>query len=287
MNPTIIHSDIFTLYTLWVFSFIGIIVGSYALVRLSTINRLKTQFLADNFWIIILFAIISARLTFIALNFNIFFQNINLDTILSIFKIWDKGFSLWGGILGGLISLRFICKKEEQDFIKWLDIIIPSILIIITFRNLGLFFDGANYGNETSLPWGVKFENPAIKYTVPIHPTQIYAFLYSGFTTLGLIIANNINKRRGLLSTLGITVFSFFYFLEQFVRGDDTLTFTLMQVRNKVTGEIAAIDIRVVQIVSLIIFIISAYLLYKVYKTEEKEDPKINSKTEKIGNHNI
>jgi len=250
MQPIIFQTQFFTLYSLWLFFAIGIVVTTYYLIHLSIKNRMKIQFLSENSWSIILVALLGARIVSVLTNFNIYFYKISFDSFFNLFAIWDKGLSIWGAIIAGLLYLHYLCQKEDQDFYKWLDVIIPSIILGLAIGHLGNFFDGAAYGRETSLPWGVNFENPSIKYAVPIHPTQIYAFIYS--LTL-FIVSTHISKpaKDGIIGLGAITVYAFFRFLEEFVRGDDIWMLG---------------NIRISQIAALIITIISATLLYKRFK---------------------
>lgn len=253
MHPILFDTKLFILHTLWVFFAIAIITASYTLIKMAIKNNLKIQFLADNAWKLILTGLIGGRILFVLSNYQSYFYEFNTDTFIRLLSFWDKGISIWGIILASLINFYLLCKKSDQNFLKWLDIIIPTIIIGLAIGHLGTFFDGINYGKETSLPWGVNFESPAIKYAVPIHPTQIYAFLYSGLIFIILFLLNETEKIRnleppGFIGILGITAYSFFRFLEEFVRGDDT---------------IEIFNMRVNQILALIIFIIAATILYR------------------------
>lgn len=226
MHPILFQSQIFILHTLWIFLTAAIIAGMITLIKLSIKNRLKIQFLSDNSFKFVLSGLLGARVFGIIANFHIYFADINLQSFLQLFKIWDLGLSAWGAILGMTIFLYFKTKNEDQSFRRWLDVIVPSVIIALAISHLGAFFDGIHYGRETGLPWGVNFENPAVKYAVPIHPTQIYAFLYSAALAGALIFLNNLKKFQenpGLLAATGLTIYSTFYFLEQFLRGDDTI----------------------------------------------------------------
>lgn len=250
MHPIIFQTQLFTIYSLWIFFAIGLMATTYCLIHLSIKHRLKIQFLSENSWSIILMSIIGARIVSIITNFNIYFYDLSIDSFFNLFAIWDKGLSIWGAIISGLAYLYYICKKEDQDFFKWLDVIIPSIILGLAIGHLGAFFDGANYGRETSLPWGVNFENPAIKYAVPIHPTQIYAFLYS--ITIFIVSLNAKHpEKEGIIGLGAITSYSLFGFLEEFVRGDDVWLL---------------LNIRISQIIAFIALVISATLLYKRIK---------------------
>ena len=252
MFPIIFSTNFFELHTLWVFFAIAVIISTIILIRLSLSNGLKVQFISANAWKIIIWGLIGARIWAIINNYNSYFSEISLQNFLRLFYFWDKGLELWGAIIAATIYLYSLCKKSEQNFWKWLDVIVPSIIAGLAIGDIGAFFDGTNYGTPSSLPWAVNFDNAAIKYSVPIHPTQIYAFLYSSiiFTALIFIGQNQKIKQMetsGLVGLIGISSFCFFHFLEEFVRGDDALMI---------------FNIRIAQIAALIATISSLIVMY-------------------------
>lgn len=260
MNPILFQTDYFVVNTFWVFITAAIIIGTIALIRLTVRHGLKVQFLSDHSGILLLWTIVGARIFGLIENYDNYLQAITNDTFLTVFFIWDKGLNLWGGLLAFLLCLYFLCKKQDHNFWKWLDVIIPAFVIAYGIGSIGAFFEGINYGNETNLPWGVNFESPAIKYTVPIHPTQIYASIYSIIIATGLILIPSIKKIRdlnfpGMIGFGGMFIFSLFRFLEEFVRGDDVWTI---------------FDIRVTQIVAGLTIIFSGIFLYISYNRHTK-----------------
>ncbi|MDA1060258.1 MAG: prolipoprotein diacylglyceryl transferase [bacterium] len=254
MKPIIFESNIFVLHTIWVFFAIAVITGTYALIKLSVKNNLKLQFLSNNSFRLILISIIGARLLAIFANYDIYFYEFSGKTFLSLFAIWDKGLSLWGGIIAFFIFLYFDCKKSEQNFWKWLDVLVPSLILALAIAHIGAFFEGINYGNPSHLPWAVNFESPAIKFAVPIHPSQIYAFLYSGAISTALYLLSQSEKvktlKEGFIGTIGISLYALLRFLEGFTRGDDTWLI---------------LGARMPQIIASIVFISSGIFLFLRY----------------------
>lgn len=257
MNPVLFETKYFAINTLWLFITTGIIVGVYVLIILAERNSLKLQFLSENSLKLILWTIIGARVFALVTNYKTYFYEFSFRTILNMFYIWDKGMDFSGAVIAFIIYFYILCKKNDQDFFKWLDILIPASLIGIAFANIGAFFDGSNYGNETSLPWGVNFESPSIKYTVPIHPTQIYAFIYTAVIAAGTILLSRTEKitkleKTGIIGFLGIMAYNIFRFLEEFLRGDDA---------------IIIFGIRLPQLIALIIAISAGIFLYLRYNS--------------------
>lgn len=268
MFPTIFQSAYFTIHSLWLFIAIATIVSTIIFTQISIKNGLKLQFLTENLLLILIAAVVGARLVAIVENWTSFFYEYSWDTFLQIFKVWDKGVSVWGGLAAAMLIFYHLCKKNDQNFLKWLDAIIPSLFIWISISAIGMFLDGITYGNETDLPWGVNFESPAIKYTVPIHPTQIYILLYSAAIAVTLILSKHHKffKENGKTAITGIAAFSFIHFLQEFLRGDDV-------------GEI--IGIRVPQIIAILVFIISLIFYFFQYNETGKalKGSKLKKKT--------
>lgn len=252
MYPILFESNYFTIHSLWLFVALALIVGTFAFIALGLKNGLKIQFLSENAFKILIFAMIGARIAAIISNWNNFFYEYSWTTFTQIFKVWDKGFSFWGGTLAGIITLFLVCKKNEQDFYKWIDSLFPAFLIGLSFAAVGMFLEGANYGIQTALPWGVNFESPAIKYTVPIHPTQIYILLFSAALAITLILTRNLKffEPTGKSAIFGMTAFSLFYFLQEFLRGDDV---------TEIFGVRLSMIIAAITFVSSLIFFIYKY----------------------------
>ncbi len=265
MFPVIFSTNFFELHTLWVFFAIALIVATIALIRLSLANGLKVQFISTNAWKIIFWGLIGARIWSIINNYSSYFSEISFSSFLRLFYFWDKGLELWGAIIAATIYFTILCKKNEQNFWKWLDVLVPATILGLAIGGIGTFFDGTNYGTPSSLPWAVNFDNSAIKFSVPIHPTQIYTFLYSSiiFTAL-LFIGQNPKvkqmEKSGLVGLIGIASFCFLHFLEEFVRGDDALTI---------------FDIRIPQIAA---FIATMGALIVIYRRFRKKRSRLHSK---------
>jgi len=259
MAPEIFQIKGFTLYTYWLFFALGIIATTYAIILLSKKNNLKIQFLSEHAFYLTGITILGARIGSILVNFNTYFYELNTKTLLSTLYIWDKGLNGWSGLLAFIIAFYFLTKKYEQNFKSWMDILIPSLLYGIALISIGAFFEGSSYGNVTTLKWGVNFESPSIKYIKPIHPTQIYAFIYSLTIAISLsvinIIEENKEKLAGLIATIGILSFSTFKFLEEFVRGDDVMMIY---------------GIRLPQIIAFLAIIVSGTFLIFRYTLKKK-----------------
>lgn len=222
MYPILVQLGPFTIYSLWVCAAIGFLIAFLIVYKLLQKDRPSLTFLANHSLAILFGAILMGRIVFIAQNYKIYFAKIDLQHFLEIFFIWDKGLSFWGGLLGLALSLAYFCHKEKESIWKWFDLITIGAMVGLIFGNLGAFLDGSNYGNETDLPWGIIIENS--RFAVPIHPTQIYAMIYTIAITIVLINvrSTSFGKEEGNITLSGAMCYAAFRFLEEFLRGDES-----------------------------------------------------------------
>ncbi|MBU1152251.1 prolipoprotein diacylglyceryl transferase [Patescibacteria group bacterium] len=264
MHPVLLQTNYFTINTFWVFFIFAILTATFLLIKFAPKQGLKINFFSQNFWKFFLVAFLGARIGGIIENYHTYFSTFQLNDLMQVFFLWDKGYNIWIGVICFIVYLFWKCKKTEQSFLKWLDLLAPILVVTFGIIALGSFFDGTAYGNETSLPWGVNFESPAIKYTVPIHPSQIYSFLYSGLLVIAIFLFQDSKKFNqlnfnGLLGLSTISIYSILKFLEECTRGDDTWTI---------------LGIRISQIFFPLLAIISGVFIFLLYNKRTKKPQK-------------
>lgn len=155
--------------------------------------------------------IIGARLYYVIFEWDSY-----KDNLLSIFKIWEGGLAIYGGIIGGIAAAYFVCRKNGLNFLKLLDLFGMSVLIGQGIGRWGNFTNQEAFGINTELPWGMwseKVENYInVNYatlvsngiemdaTKPVHPTFLYESLWCilGFIIL-YIVCRNFRKFDGQL----------------------------------------------------------------------------------------
>jgi prolipoprotein diacylglyceryltransferase len=78
---------------------------------------------------------------------------------------WPEGFVI-GGSVAVIYWLRYRLPAGET-----LDAIVPGLTLAMTLERLGAFLDGRNFGEPTTLPWGITMWGEVR------HPVQIYEML--------------------------------------------------------------------------------------------------------------
>ncbi|MBT4384889.1 hypothetical protein HOD30_04025 [Candidatus Peregrinibacteria bacterium] len=254
MFPTIYQNTYISLQTLWVFAVAAMLIGSYLAVKRLKRRRVNFTLIIEHSTSFLVSAVLGSRIVYFILNTDAYFPAFDFRTLFNFISIWDQGFSLWGGVLGMLSMLTYRIHKEKENIWKWFDALIVPGLLAFMIGNFGAFLGGYSYGNPTDLPWGVTYHIQNVRYTVPVHPTQIYAII-----AISLLLWSKfkLKKKTQFFETDGntsiylTTGFSGIYCLLNFFRGDLMLMI---------------FDIRLSMIVSGLLFIISSIYLYKRYR---------------------
>jgi phosphatidylglycerol:prolipoprotein diacylglycerol transferase len=266
MYPILFEFGIITVFSLWFFIAVGFVFASLIFIRLSKRYRMRLTMLSEHSLVLFLWTLLLSRLTFIVLHIELYFYRFQFKNFLKLFAIWDKGLSFWGAAFAWFSGLWFFSRRQQTSspgspFIARLwDITFPALLIGMFFGNIGAFLDGINYGTPTNLPWGMTFRNANVKYISAIHPTQLYSAIYVILLAGGLLTF--LEKLRGRLpgfvAEFGIFCFGVLKFLEEFLRGDETLKI---------------FSVRFPQLLALIAVIGSGYFLLQRYHNRTGGDP--------------
>lgn len=123
------------------------------------------------------------------------------DNLLDIFKIWEGGLAIYGGIIGGILAAFITCKVEKLNFYNLLDCVGMSLLIGQGIGRWGNYANQEAFGGNTNGSYGMwsekiadyiirhQAELPGVDPAKPVHPTFFYEFVWCmvGFVLLYVI----------------------------------------------------------------------------------------------------
>lgn len=242
MHPTIFSFGPIQFHSYGLLVAIGVFFAVAFLRLHSPKIRVNPDTVVDLALVTLVAGFVGARI-FYVIEFWDYFQS----SLVDVFKIWQGGIVIYGGLIGGFIGFSIFIFLKKLPFISLLDLFMPALALAQGFGRIGCFLNGCCYGAKTSLPIGVKF--PFLEYHV--HPTQIYESLFC-FALFFLLFA--FWRRREKIGTGAVTLFYFILYALgrfdiEFFRGDNAkawLQLTIAQV----------ISIFVI-ILSLIVFLIA------------------------------
>ena len=142
MNPFIFNIGNFELRWYSVLIAIAVIIGYVLIINESRRFKIKKEFMFNMMFWTLIFAIIGARLYYVAFNLEYYRTN-----ILEIFQIWKGGLAIHGALLFGAITIIIYCKKYKVRVGKILDIIVPALLLGQAIGRWGNFFNSEAYGS--------------------------------------------------------------------------------------------------------------------------------------------
>ena len=96
---------------------------------------------------------------------------------VAIFRLWDGGMSLHGGVIGVLIAIWYVTRKERLSFLRFCDYIACVVPFGLLLGRLANFVNGELWGRATTVPWAIVFPRAG---ELPRHPSQLYEAALEG-----------------------------------------------------------------------------------------------------------
>jgi phosphatidylglycerol:prolipoprotein diacylglycerol transferase len=137
--------------------------------------------------------IIGARLWYV-MNATLGGSHIYLDDPSKIYKVWEGGLHIYGGLLFGAVTLFLFLRSQKLDPWLFFDAAGPALLIGQAIGRLANFINQELYGPPTDLPWGIRIdaanrlpEFRGLSEATRFHPTFAYEMLWN-FAAAGFLI---------------------------------------------------------------------------------------------------
>lgn len=177
--------------------------------------------------------IIGARAYYVAFEWDYYSQHLS-----EIYKIWEGGLAIYGGIIGGLLAAYVVCRAEKINFYNLLDMGGISLLVgqgigrwgnyanqeafgAFTYKNFGMMSDtvaayiqrpdvAVQYGleNVENIPQYIADNN------LYVHPTFFYE---SVWCLLGVLVLYIVMKKYRKFSGEMFLIYGIWYGLERAV----------------------------------------------------------------------
>lgn len=210
-----IEAGPFILWTHLLFLLAGIWLSSEFFFRLAERANLSLQALRDNAWWYMIAFLLGGRGVAMVAEYRVYLRD-PLRTMI----LWDGNFSFFGGAIGVAVVLFYATRMARATFLQWLDVLLPATTFGLAFDWLGKFAAGLSYGRPTDLPWGVIYDAINVRYTIPIHPVQLYyAFAYLALT-FALLVVRKRARRAGAETLVGIVAAALLIIFFELFRGD-------------------------------------------------------------------
>ncbi|WP_295326884.1 prolipoprotein diacylglyceryl transferase [uncultured Sphingopyxis sp.] len=152
-----------------------------------------------------------------------------LQKPLDIFKLWDGGMSLHGGVIGVLVAIWYVTRKEKLSFLRFCDYIACVVPFGLFFGRLANFVNGELWGRATTVPWAIIF--PGSGTLDPRHPSQLYEAGLEGVVMMAILAfffwRTDARYKPGFLFGMAAIIYGLSRFAVEFVREPDVQLGTL------------------------------------------------------------
>lgn len=226
---------------------IALIFGIILITKEAKRFKISEDFITNLiFWTVII-GFIGARLYFVAFNWDYYSVHLN-----EIYKIWEGGIAIHGGIIFGALFIVLYTKKYKVKTLKIFDIMAPALLLGQAIGRWGNFFNGEAHGPQTTLAFLQNLHLPQFIIEgmniggVYYEPTFLYESIWC---LLGVIILLIIRRMKyikiGNISAIYLMWYSIGRFFIEGLRTDSLML-----------G-----DYRIAQIISIVLFLVGLLIL--------------------------
>jgi phosphatidylglycerol:prolipoprotein diacylglycerol transferase len=170
-----------------------------------------------------LVAFVFARAWFVFSNLRLF-----TDDFLKIFAVWVvPGFSLWGAIIGGVLTSMIMARAVKVRVSFLFDSMAFAFPLMLIVGLVGSFLDGTGIGVASDFPWSVVY----VGHPMRRHPVQMYEML---LLILVYVILTFMQKRAvqkkwpyGLIGVWFFVFYSLIVFALEFLHDNAVYWFSL------------------------------------------------------------
>lgn len=120
----------------------GALLATWLSDRVAKKKGFPEEFISDLLFYLLPLGIIGARIYYVIFKWEDY-QNNWLD----IFKIWEGGIAIYGGLIAGLLVILWYSKKKKAHPIVVLDIIVPYVLLAQGIGRWGNFVNQEAFGD--------------------------------------------------------------------------------------------------------------------------------------------
>lgn len=153
MLPVFLDLGVIKIYTFGVFLILAFFWASYLLWRNFRLTVYKEDDIFDTLFATIGGAIVGGRLLYVILNFSDFGLNILKILLINGYP----GISIYGAIIGGLVTLALMLSSKKIHFFDVIDYYIAPLFVGMGFGKVGSFFSGAEVGTKTRFPLSIHY----------------------------------------------------------------------------------------------------------------------------------
>lgn len=186
MNQIFLEIGNFKIYWYSIILLIAFSLGILLAIKTCKKEKIEISKIVDYFFYMVPLCLIGARIYYVLFNLDYYSKN-----IIDIFKVWEGGLAIHGGVIVGVIFTIYYTKRKKINFWQLVDILCISLILGQIIGRWGNFMNSEAYGPVTTYSTLHNMHIPefiikGMKINgVYHHPTFLYESLWN---LIGLII---------------------------------------------------------------------------------------------------
>lgn len=186
MNQIFLEIGNFKIYWYSIILLIAFSLGILLAIKTCKKEKIEISKIVDYFFYMVPLCLIGARIYYVLFNLDYYSKN-----IIDIFKVWEGGLAIHGGVIVGVIFTIYYTKRKKINFWQLADILCISLILGQIIGRWGNFMNSEAYGPVTTYSTLHNMHIPefiikGMKINgVYHHPTFLYESLWN---LIGLII---------------------------------------------------------------------------------------------------
>ncbi|ATD56074.1 prolipoprotein diacylglyceryl transferase [Clostridium chauvoei] len=253
MNP--VAFEVFGLEIRWygVIISLGVVAAMALTYFMAEKKKLDFEVIIDAFLWVFPFSIIGARLYYVAFEYQ------NYDSFMDVINIRQGGMAIHGGLIAGLIVGLIFAKVRKINFLEYVDIVMPGVILAQAIGRWGNFMNQEAHGGLVSKEFISKFPE-FIQQGMYIggqyyHPTFLYESIWN-LVVCGILVYILL-KRKSSESGMVLGSYMTFYSLGRFF------------IEGLRTDSLMFFGLRIAQIISIVGIILGLSLIIWVKKRKK------------------
>ena len=126
---------------------LGVLAAVFYISREAKRLRLGEELPVDIALWVVPPAILFSRIYYVVFNYSQYEGD-----LLSIFRVWEGGLAIYGGVIGGLLGGFLLSKRKKLSFALLADLVAPGLLLGQAIGRWGNFFNLEAFGYQVNTP---------------------------------------------------------------------------------------------------------------------------------------
>ncbi len=236
VNPNPVAFTVFgkDIYWYGIIIAVGFLLAVLYMMRRAPVFGLTQDDVLDEVLWAVPIGVICARLYYC-----IFYWELYADNPISVLYIWEGGLAIYGGVIGGALTIIILSKIKKIKTGTLLDVAAMAVIIGQIFGRWGNFMNREAHGAVTDCFFKMGLENAAGE-VIYYHPTFLYESVWN---LVGFIGMHFLTKKRKFDGQIMLTYLAWYGLGRVWIEGLRTDSLYLFGTGIRVSQLVAALSV--------------------------------------------